>query len=108
MCEARSLKERHAVFTAMVALGLAGCDISPRYPVLEGNDGHSSLTPTDEAVETGAEAAPHTPGNAPADQPRGTPVDQPGTPAQPQDMPQAALSAQVAASTEVRRTDNDE
>ena len=109
MFETRCSKKRLAAITAVAALGLAGCDISPRYPVLEGNGGHSSLTPTNEAVATAAEAAaPHSPGDAPADQPRRTPIDQPGTPAQPQDLPQAAVSAQVASSTEVRRTDDDE
>jgi hypothetical protein len=38
-------------FALMAALAVAGCNITPEHPVLEGDSGPSSLTPADEAVE---------------------------------------------------------
>lgn len=49
---------RQLVVAALIAaLGVTGCDIAPGHPVLEGDDGPSSLTPSDEAFASPAEGS---------------------------------------------------
>ncbi|MEP2736558.1 MAG: hypothetical protein ABJP34_09680 [Erythrobacter sp.] len=63
------MRRRNRQFVAVTlisALGAGGCNIAPDYPVLEGDDGLSSLSRTSEAAAEGkakdsAEMAPEKP-----------------------------------------------
>ena len=107
MHETRCIDCRLRVISLVAVLVLTGCDISPRYPVLEGNGGRSSLTPTDEAFAEGAEAtSPSSANLAPDDPPQEMAQELPADlPAQSQKIPHGAGDA---APTAVRRNYDDE
>ena len=50
---------RQLIAVALIsALSVGGCDINPKYPVLEGDDGPSSLSPSNEAFSSTGEGKP--------------------------------------------------
>lgn len=54
---------RQLIVVVLVSvLGAAGCDITPEYPVLNGDRGPSSLSRSDEAFSPTREGAPAEPG----------------------------------------------